>query len=444
MHSLKTLVVVGVLAIIGYALYQGLNNGFQFEPPPMPDGWENEVSDASGIPSVNPGTQQTIESTPGTAPPIGVMPAPGAAPLNPPYADPATSISTSADSLPPTTLSANQGDGDSGGPAAGQGALPPGVTSLGPAAGTLSPSTPGPSAGAAGPSNVPTAPYDQLPPTSTTQSPSTTGDRYGDYPPANQNTTNQDTSPSATATPNQAPSATSSTNAAFGVAMSTANDQLNRGQMDQALMTLSLWYEKAGLSDQEQEQLTALLDQVAGTVIYSQKHLLEAAYQVRPGDRLDDIARNYKVPPGLLVKINGIRDANNLTPGQELKVIRGPFNAQINTTSGVLTLFLGGYYGGRFKVHTGPEFDGIVGSFVVTSKNRAHTSFGGHPWIELGQGYASAAGSPSGAPSISIVGMDLPSQVANGTSQGQIGVSVQDADDLFDILSQGSKVTIIR
>ncbi len=439
MNSLKTVVVVGVLAIVGYGLYQGLNNGFQFEPPPMPDGWENEGAGASGIPSVDPGTQQTLVSGPGTAPPIGAMPAPGAAPLNPPYADPATSISTAGDALPPTTLPVNQGGGDGGGPATGQGLALPGVSSLGPAAGTLSPGANGSTAGATSQTNGQSAPYDQLPPAGTGQLSSTTGDRYSDYQAVNQGTT-----PSATGTPDQAPTAASSTNAAFAVAMSTAKDQLNRGQMDQALMTLSLWYEKSGLSDQEQQQLTTLLDQVAGTVLYSQKHLLEAAYQVRAGDRLDDIARNYKVPPGLLVKINGIRDAINLTAGQELKVVRGPFNAQINTTSGVLTLFLGGYYGGRFKVHTGPEFDGIVGSFVVTSKNRAHTSFGGHPWIELGQGYASAAGSTLGAPSISIVGMDVPSQAASGTNQGQIGVSVQDADDLFDILSQGSKVTIIR
>jgi len=40
--------------------------------------------------------------------------------------------------------------------------------------------------------------------------------------------------------------------------------------------------------------------------------------------------------------------------------------------------------------------------------------------------------------------MQQPNTAKQGATPGRIGVSVQDADDLFDILSQGSKVTIQR
>jgi hypothetical protein len=131
-----------------------------------------------------------------------------------------------------------------------------------------------------------------------------------------------------------------------------------------------------------------------------------------------------------------------LTPGQELKIVRGPFSATIDTAKGVLTLWVGGRYAGRFTVTTGPEFGQIVGRFVVRQKNRAHPSHGGQPWIEIGPIYQAAASPAGTGPQMGIAGMADPSLAARGDLPGRIGVSPKDGDDLFDILSEGSKVTI--
>ena len=79
--------------------------------------------------------------------------------------------------------------------------------------------------------------------------------------------------------------------------------------------------------------ITEVLDAMAAKVIYSREDLLERHYGVQPGDTLDSIAEHYQVPALLLARINGIRDPQNLRPGKELKVLKGPFNARSARTT---------------------------------------------------------------------------------------------------------------
>ena len=146
----------------------------------------------------------------------------------------------------------------------------------------------------------------------------------------------------------------------------------------------------------------------------------------------------------LLIKINGIENPQTLTPGDKLKVVRGPFNAVINGEKSELTLWLGGRYAGRFQLAMGPEFQAIVGPFVVQEKTRRHAGHSNLPWIRLAPGYGIAGNLAPADPQVGIAGMQQPNTAKQGATPGRIGVSVQDADDLFDILSQGSKVTIQR
>ena len=81
-----------------------------------------------------------------------------------------------------------------------------------------------------------------------------------------------------------------------------------------------------------------MLDQVAGTVVYSTQHLLEPPYEVQPASGWKTSPSSYSVPWQLLAKINGIDDPNSLRPGERLKVVRGPFNAVVNLQKRELTL----------------------------------------------------------------------------------------------------------
>src|SRR5690606_17595042 len=109
-----------------------------------------------------------------------------------------------------------------------------------------------------------------------------------------------------------------------------AQDQIAQGQLADALFTLSLWYDSPDVPNDMRNQLTELLDQLAGHVIYSPEHLLEPAHEVRTGESLESIALQYQVPWQLLANINGIADPTQLAEGTQLKVVRGPFAADIS------------------------------------------------------------------------------------------------------------------
>jgi lipoprotein-anchoring transpeptidase ErfK/SrfK len=131
-------------------------------------------------------------------------------------------------------------------------------------------------------------------------------------------------------------------------------------------------------------------------------------------------------------------------PGTELKIIPGPFRADVNLTKGEVTVFLKDMYAGRFPFTLGNE-QPQPGSYKVADKSpqRSYltadgrqipandpTNPYGNAWIDLGH-EVSIHGSPS---------------IASGTNEtlGCISLSPQDARDLYGILTLGSEVTIRR
>ena len=83
MNTLKTLVVLTVLVMVGYGLYVGLNNGFQFEnvQTETPEWLHQEMQTEHGIPQVTPPqiTEPTMPVQPGAANSVGNNVAPGGA-----------------------------------------------------------------------------------------------------------------------------------------------------------------------------------------------------------------------------------------------------------------------------------------------------------------------------------------------------------------------------
>ena len=177
---------------------------------------------------------------------------------------------------------------------------------------------------------------------------------------------------------------------------------------------------------------------MAAKVIYSREHWLESPYLVQAGDTLDIIADRYQVPALLLAQINGIRDPQNLPPGKELKVLKGPFSAQISTDRSEMTLMLAGRYAGRFNVvlsndlsHATRHVDGPRKT-SVDSRRRQRI---GQAVDRIGQCQRHI---------ISMQGTN-DTRVATGRdSRSTIWLSEQDMDDVFGILSVGSRVIIQR
>ena len=214
---------------------------------------------------------------------------------------------------------------------------------------------------------------------------------------------------------------------------------LARQELAQAHEILSQWYGNPALSPAESQQVETLLSQLAGTVVYSTEHQLEPPYIVRAGDTLPAIAEKYQVPWQLLAKINGIPAADAVRQGQELKVIRGPFTAVIELGKQQLTLALGGRYAGRFPITAEPGADSREGQWVLEQKLASPTTGSIDRVLVLRSGSPLAVGE-----TISITSGPAAPSGPTAVAPSAIRLSAQDAEELADILSVGSRIMIRR
>jgi lipoprotein-anchoring transpeptidase ErfK/SrfK len=147
----------------------------------------------------------------------------------------------------------------------------------------------------------------------------------------------------------------------------------------------------------------------------------------------------------LLSKINGIRDSRQLQPGMELKVLHGPMDAVIDLNRYEMTLFLKDRYAGRFAIGVGRDHPQLEGQYTVRDKQYSPVYFGpdrvmapsdpsyplGNRWIDLGN-------------QIGIHGTNDPRNIGHTEGRGSIFLSDRDIDDVYDILTVGSKIAIHR
>ncbi len=436
MNSLKNVAMVAILALVAYAVYVSINNNPVKSPPEIED-WTAEppqvtlpggdssrapgfaMEGPNGFPSpgVPPIQQRSNELSPprdfsesAPAPPFNPAPLPPeiAANLDPPMpAAPADvpSYPSYAPSAPPIGSKVNVGSGNSAPlPDFNRGSAPP-----------MPPDSSFPAAGMNG------APV--------------SGARGDNRFPALANGMN-------------APAKTDDTKVwpEFAEFLAGARRDLDQGRFRETLAILSSRYGESGQTSAESKALTELLDQVAGTVIYSREHHLEPAHVVQTGETLPLIAEKYAVSPELLAKINGIADPTSLQPGQELKVLRGPFRAVVRLDDHKLDLWLQDLYAGRFDIGVGTDKPDLTGAFQVIEKNREpayHSPAGrifdpGDPLNPLGRRFIGLGDS------IAIHGTNEEASIGQTGGPGGIRLSERDADDVFDILTLGSHVVIQR
>lgn len=239
--------------------------------------------------------------------------------------------------------------------------------------------------------------------------------------------------------------------------MDSVRKKLDEGNFAEAQLALSVLYGSPDLPPDQAKQITELLDQLAGTVIYSRQHYLAPPYVTQTGDTIDTIAKRCNVPWQLLARINGLMPPGSpntneaikdqpLPTGKELKVLQGPFDAVIQLDKRELTLMVQNRYAARFRIGVGRDTQKLEGEYTVRNKAMNPTYYGpdgvtigpadpknplGGAWIGLTDriGIHGAADSPN---------------VVRDNERGTISVSDRDLQDLYGILSVGSRVTIVR
>jgi hypothetical protein len=451
MNSLKNLMIIGVLAAVGYGVYASLSrNNVDSEQP-----FGALKGDTSHAKSAAP---RGLPLSGSSLPPVGANSlgsgGPALPPLTPPAlaaANPPPGVSNAAPALPlPSSAS---GSNTLTPPALSPPALPVGPTSN-PTATLGAPVPPDAPSSAASPkaaeNTLGTPPLPPEPPTS----PASAVRNLAPPPDVTAGAT-----AAATAVParDAATPSDSSLQNEFNALMDAVRKKLEEGKFAEAQLALSGLYGDPNLPADQAKQITALLDQLAGTVIYSREHYLAPPYVTQAGDTIDTVAKKYNLPWQLLARINGVMPptASNaadavkdqpLPAGKQLKVLQGPFDAVIQLDKKELTLMVQNRYAARFRIGVGRDQPKLEGEYTVRNKTLNPTYYGpdgvnispsdpknplGAAWIGL-------------TDRVGIHGAPDPQSVGCDNNRGTICVSDRDLQDLYGILSVGSRVTIVR
>ncbi len=220
----------------------------------------------------------------------------------------------------------------------------------------------------------------------------------------------------------------------------------DEGNYREALRLLSRYYRSDALTGPQRQRLIGWLDALAGKVIFSDEHHLQDTPYTVSNETLVDIGKRWRVPGQLIYNINR-KKINNpaiVPPGTQLKMIEGPFSAEIDTKQKVMTLFLDDLYAGRFPIRVGISGSPNPGSFRVLLKSPE-----GHNWRDAdGNNYPPGTSENGYGPNwIGLSGSLCIHAVADSVADGHrgcIGLSTKDAKDVFAILTKGSSVKILR
>jgi lipoprotein-anchoring transpeptidase ErfK/SrfK len=216
----------------------------------------------------------------------------------------------------------------------------------------------------------------------------------------------------------------------------------SQGKLKEALELMSQYYESPDLGYAEHNDLVDLLDALTREVIYSDRHLLTSPHTVAAQDTLQSLAAKFSLNPEFLAAVNKMGSSQALVPNTQIKVIEGPFHAQVSLSRGELTLFLRKLYAGRFPVSISQKNRPPQARYEIVDRRQDRTFYGanvripaGDPtnpyggfWLSLGGDYA-IHGSPE----------QVTSDLEN---VGSISLAPLDAADVYRILGKGAAVEI--
>ena len=128
----------------------------------------------------------------------------------------------------------------------------------------------------------------------------------------------------------------------------------------------------------------------------------------------------------------------------QLKVVNGPFNAEISLEEKMMTVYVKNLYAGRFPIAVGISGNPAEGNHQVMVKSPQ-----GYTWRDAnGNEY------PPGHPQngygefwIGLTGSLCLHMVPDGTPHGHngcIGLGMRDAKDIYGMLSKESQITIVK
>ena len=167
-------------------------------------------------------------------------------------------------------------------------------------------------------------------------------------------------------------------------------------------------------------------------------------YEIKPGDSLEKIAREFKTTVELIMKSNSLPD-NKIMPGKKIKVWTAPFNIVVDKSQNILYLKVKEDIFKTYIVATGANNSTPVGTFTIVNK------IANPPWFKAGK--VIPPGSPENILGTRWLGIDKKSYGIHGTTapesigtqatQGCVRMLNSEVEELFTIVPVGTEVTIV-
>lgn len=167
-------------------------------------------------------------------------------------------------------------------------------------------------------------------------------------------------------------------------------------------------------------------------------------YEIKPGDTLTKIAREFNTTVDLIMKSNNL-SGSNIQPGKKIKVQTMPFSVVVDKSQNVLTLKAGDEVSRTYVVSTGVNNSSPVGTFKIVNKLVNPT------WFKTGA--VIPPGSQENILGSRWMGFDLAGYGIHGTTepqnlgkqvtQGCVRMANPDVEELYILLPVGTEVTII-
>jgi len=167
-------------------------------------------------------------------------------------------------------------------------------------------------------------------------------------------------------------------------------------------------------------------------------------YEIKPGDTLTKIAKEFKTTPELIAKSNGLKD-NKIFLGKKIKVWTAPFSILVDKSQNTLILKTDEEIIKTYIVSTGLNNSSPVGTFKIINKLPNPT------WFKAGA--VVSPDSPENVLGSRWMGFDLPGYGIHGTiepqnlgkqiTQGCVRMANSDVEELYTIVPVGTEVTIV-
>jgi len=168
------------------------------------------------------------------------------------------------------------------------------------------------------------------------------------------------------------------------------------------------------------------------------------AYEIKPGDTITKIAKEFRTTNDLIMKSNNLSN-DKILPGRKIKVWTSPFSILVDKSQNTLILKTDEEIIKTYIVSTGKNNFTPIGTFKITNKLINPT------WFKAGA--VVPAGSPENILGTRWLGFNLPGYGIHGTTdpkslgkqvtEGCVRMSNSDVEELYLIIPIGTEITIV-